>query len=146
MNSRRRRQVLDAATTLLIAGEQIEFTGLAKVGTVSVKRQVLTSALVGVLSAGTVIATVQPRPMYLALTDRRLLFLDGATTSGKPGKPLMSLERGLLAAAPLTKALLGLGLKTVITVQGETDGLKLVFPPAFKADGRELVTRLPVGA
>lgn len=106
------------------------------------KRQVLTSTLVGVLSAGTVIATVQPRPMYLVLTDQRLIFLDGATTSGRPGKPLMSLERGLLAAAPLAKALLGLGLKTVLTVQGEPEGLKLVFPPAFKAGGRDLVARL----
>ncbi|MFE2376472.1 hypothetical protein [Streptomyces sp. NPDC059398] len=133
---------MDAATPLLGAGEQIEFTGLAKTGTVSVKRQVLTSAVVGVLSAGTVIATVQPRPMYLALTDRRLIFLDGATTSGKPGKPLMSLERELIAAAPLSGALLGLGLKTVLTVQGEPEGLKLVFPPAFKAGGRDLVARL----
>jgi hypothetical protein len=35
-----------------------------------------------------------------------------------------------------------MGLKTVLAVQGEDSGLKLVFPPAFKADGRELVARL----
>jgi hypothetical protein len=144
MNKRRRQQLVDAASRLLVQGERIELTVLASVGSVSVKRQVLTSALVGVLSAGTVIATVQPRPMYTALTDRRLLFFDGKTATGKPGKLLMTLPREMVTAAPLSKALLGLGLKTVLTVQGQDKGVKVVFAPASKSDGREFAARIPI--
>ncbi|MFI6352225.1 hypothetical protein ACIBJF_06050 [Streptomyces sp. NPDC050743] len=106
----------------------------------------LTTALVGVLTAGTVIATVQPRPMYWALTDRRLLLFDAKTTTGRPGKLLMSLPRELMSAAPMKKALLGLGVQTVLTVQGQEQGLKLTFPPACKAAGRDLASRIAVTA
>ncbi|ARP68672.1 hypothetical protein LK07_01585 [Streptomyces pluripotens] len=146
MNNRRRQQLLQSVAPLLTEGEQVEFTSLAKVGSVSVKRRVLTSALVGVLSAGTVIATVQPRPMYLALTDRQLLFFDAKTTTGRPGELLLAMPRELTSAAPMQKALLGLGLQTVLTVQGQEKGLKLTFPPAGKAAGRDLVSRLAVTA
>ncbi|GAA1349041.1 hypothetical protein [Streptomyces beijiangensis] len=145
MNSKRARQVTEAATAQLVPGERIQFTGLAKAGSVSVKRRALTTALVGVLSAGTLIAVVQPRPMYMALTDQRLMFFDATTSAtGKPGKLLMSLPRQLLSVEPLSGALLGLGLKTVLSIQGEEQGLKLTFPPAYKRDGRALAARLPV--
>lgn len=134
--------MLEAVTPLLVAGERIELTDTANIGSVSVKRQVLTTALVGVLTAGTVIATVQPRPMYWVLTDQRLLFFDGKTATGKPGKLLMALPRELVTAEPLSKALLGLGLKTVLSVQAEERGLKMVFPPAAKSAGREFAPRL----
>jgi hypothetical protein len=146
MNDRRTRQLLESATPLLTQGEQIELTSLANIGSVSLKRQLVTTALVGALTAGTVIATVQPRPMYLALTDRRLLFFDGKTATGKPGKLLMALPRELITAAPLGKALLGLGVKTVLTIEGQEKGLKVVFPPASKAAGRDFATRIPVVA
>lgn len=142
MNSRRRQQVLTAVTPLLAPGEQVELISLAKVGSVSVKRRVLTSALVGALTAGTVIATVQPRPLYWALTDRRLLFFEPGSVTGRPGKPVMILPRDLIAASLARKALLGLGAQTVLTVQGEEKALKLTFPPAFKAAGRDLAARL----
>ena len=81
LKERRRRQVLETAAPLLIQGERIELTTTANVGTVSVRRQVLTAAVVGVLSAGTVMATVRPRAMYVVLTDQRLLFFDAATAT-----------------------------------------------------------------
>lgn len=144
MNSRRTRQVTEAAGPLLAPGERIDVVGLAKVGSVSVKRQVLTTALVGALTAGTVIATVQPRPLYWVITDQRLLFLDCVRGSGKPGKPLMSMPREAVTAAPLSAALLGLGLKTMLTVEGQEQALKMVFPPALKADGRAFAARIGV--
>ncbi|MFG2603334.1 hypothetical protein ACGFT2_07285 [Streptomyces sp. NPDC048514] len=146
MNSRRRQQLLQSVTPLLAEGEQVEAASLARVGSVSVKRRVLTTALVGALTAGTVIATVQPRPMYWALTGRRMMFFDAGTTTGRPGELLMILPRELLAAAPLRKALLGLGLQTVLTVQGQAQDLKLTFPPACKAAGRDLASRIAVAA
>ncbi|MGW0473889.1 hypothetical protein [Streptomyces coeruleorubidus] len=146
MNNRRRRQLMQSAAPLLAEGERVELTSLAKVGSVSVKRRVLTTALVGVLTAGTVIATVQPRPMYWALTDRRLLFFDAKTSTGRPGKLLMALPRELTCAAPVRKALLGLGVQTELAVQGQQQGLKLTFPPAGKAAGRDLAARLAAAA
>jgi hypothetical protein len=144
VNNRHERQLLQAAGPLLSQGERAELTGLAKIGSVSVKRRVLTTALVGALSAGTVIAIAQPRPMYFVLTDQRLLFFDVGRTAGKPGKQLMALPRELLSVAPLGKALLGLGLQTTLSVQGQETGLKMVFVPATKSDGRALAGRLPV--
>ncbi|MEV0185163.1 hypothetical protein AB0I54_38665 [Streptomyces sp. NPDC050625] len=146
MNNRRRQQVLQSVTPLLAEGERVELTSLAKVGSVSVKRRVMTTALVGVLTAGAVIATVQPRPMYWALTDRRLLFFDAKTATGRPGKLLMALPRELTAAAPVSKALLGLGVQTVLTLEGQEQGLKLTFPPAYKTAGRDLAARMAVAA
>ncbi|MES4888757.1 hypothetical protein [Streptomyces sp. NPDC096012] len=146
MNNRRRQQLLQAVTPLLADGEQVEAASLAKVGSVSVKRRVLTTALVGALTAGTVIATVQPRPMYWVLTDQRLMFFDARTTTGRPGGLLMSLPLALTSAAPVRKALLGLGLQTVLTVQGQEQGLKLTFPPAYKAAGRDLAARIGAAA
>ncbi|GAA3897131.1 hypothetical protein [Streptomyces lannensis] len=146
MNNRRRQQLLQSVAPLLTEGEQVEITSVAKVGSVSARRRVLTTALVGALTAGTVIATVQPRPMYWALTDRRLMFFDASTMSGRPGKLLMSLPRQLMSAAPVKKALLGLGLQTVLTVQGQEQGLKLTFPPAYKAACRDLASRIAVAA
>ncbi|MFE0510778.1 hypothetical protein [Streptomyces sp. NPDC058964] len=146
MNNRRKQQLLQSVAPLLAQGEQVEITSLAKVGSVSVKRRVLTTALVGALTAGTVIATVQPRPMYWALTDRRLLFFEATTTTGRPGKLLMALPREVTSVAPMKKALLGLGLQTVLTVQGQEQGLKLTFPPAYKAAGRDLASRIAPAA
>lgn len=146
MNNRRRQQLLESVTPLLAEGERVELTSLAKVGSVSVKRRVLTTALVGALTAGTVIATVQPRPMYWALTDLRLLFFDAKTATGKPGKLLMALPREHVTATPASKALLGLGVQTVLTVEGQEAALKLTFPPAFKAAGRDLASRIAVAA
>jgi hypothetical protein len=143
MNKRRSQQLATIAGPILVQGEQIRCTTMANVGSVSAKRKLLTTALVGVLSAGTVIAVVQPRPMYCVLTDQRILYFDGKTSTGKPGKLLMSLPLALVTATPPAKALLGLGFKIELTVQGEEKGVKMVFPPAAKSDGRRFARRLP---
>ena len=146
MNNRRKQKLLGTVAPLLTQGEQVELASLAKVGSVSAKRRVLTTAVVGALTAGAVIAVAQPRPMYWVLTDRRLLFVEAVQGSGRPGKLLMSLPREYLTAAPASPALLGLGAKTVLTVQGQEQSLKLTFPPAFKAAGRDLAGRLGTAA
>jgi hypothetical protein len=87
-------------------------------------------------------ATVHPRAMFCVLTDRRIIFFDGAT--GKPGKMLMSLPLSHITVSPLSKALLGLGLKTMVTVEGEEKALKLGFPPIAKSDGRRFYGLLPI--
>ncbi|MFE4548578.1 hypothetical protein [Streptomyces sp. NPDC056785] len=143
LNNRRRRQLLDATAPLLLQGERVELTTLAAVGTVSVRRQAVTAAVVGVLSAGTVMATVRPRPLYIALTDQRLLFFDG-NNGGKPGKILMNLPRPYVSAGATKKGFLGLTLVTQLTLAGEEKGFRLTFPVQHRADGRQFVSVLPV--
>ncbi|MEU1311356.1 hypothetical protein ABZ419_21040 [Streptomyces cinnamoneus] len=140
---RRRRQTFEAVTPMLAPGERVDLITCANVGTVSVRRQVATAALVGVFSGGTMMATVRPRQMYLVLTDRRLLFFDAATTTGKPGKLLIELSRPYVAAGPARKGMLGLTLITELALAGQAEGLKLTFPKPCRADGRQLVGLLP---
>ncbi|MFD1272938.1 hypothetical protein ACFQ51_17615 [Streptomyces kaempferi] len=128
---------------MLLQGEQVELATLAAVGTVSVRRQALTAAVVGVLSAGTVIATVRPRPLYIALTDQRLLFFDG-NNGGKPGKLLMNLPRPYVSVGATKKGLFGLTLITQLSVVEQEQALKVTFPVQHRADGHQFVSLLPV--
>jgi hypothetical protein len=143
LNARRTRQLLDAATPLLLQGEQVELTTLAGVGSVSVRRQALTAAVVGVLSAGTVMATVTPRPLYIVLTDQRLLFFDG-NRGGKPGKLVLNLPRPYVSAGGSKKAFLGLQYVTYLTLAGQEQGLKVTFPVQHRGDGPRFASGLPV--
>ncbi|MFJ5217909.1 hypothetical protein ACIP98_24705 [Streptomyces sp. NPDC088354] len=143
LNARRNRQLLDAASPLLLEGEQVEMTSLAGVGSVSVRKQALTAAVVGVLSAGTVMATVTPRPLYIALTDRRVLFFDG-NRGGKPGKLVLNLPRPYVSAGHSKKAFLGLQYVTRLSMAGEEQGLKITFPVQHRSDGPRFVAAFPV--
>ncbi|MEX2983705.1 hypothetical protein [Streptomyces sp. C36] len=140
---RRRRQTFEAATPMLAADERVDLITCANVGTVSVRRQVAAAALVGVLSGGTMMATVRPRQMYLLLTDRRLLFFDASTATGKPGKLLIELARPYVAACPARKGMLGLTLIIELALAGQAEGLRLTFPSPCRADGRQLMGLLP---
>ncbi|MEU0969978.1 hypothetical protein ABZ357_32895 [Streptomyces sp. NPDC005917] len=143
LNARRARQLLETAAPLLLQGEQVEFTSLAAVGSVSVRKQALTAAMVGVLSAGTVMATVTPRPLYIVMTDQRLLFFDG-NRGGRPGKLLLNLPRPYVSAGGSKKAFLGLQYVTHLTVAGDEQGLKVTFPVQHRGDGPRFVSGLGV--
>ncbi|MEU8949417.1 hypothetical protein [Streptomyces sp. NPDC048489] len=143
LNPRRRRQLLEATGPLLLQGERVELATLAAVGTVSVRRQVLTAAVVGALTAGTVSATVRPRPLYITLTDQRLLFFDG-NNGGKPGKLVMNLPRPYVSVGATKKGFFGLTLITHLSVVEQIQGLRLTFPAQHRADGRQFVSVLPV--
>ncbi|MGW2722760.1 hypothetical protein [Streptomyces sp. NPDC001492] len=143
LNARRTRQLLEAAAPLLLQDEQVEFTSLAAVGSVSVRRQALTAAAVGILSAGTVMATVTPRPLYIAMTDQRLLFFDG-NRGGRPGELLLNLPRAYVSAGGSKKAFLGLQYVTHLSVAGQAGGLKVTFPVQHRGDGPRFVAGLGV--
>lgn len=134
LNSRRTRQLLEIASPLLLQGEQVELTSLAGVGSVSVRKQALTAAMVGVLSAGTVMATVTPRPLYIVKTDQRLLFFDG-NRGGRPGKLMLNLPRPCVSVGSSKKAFLGLQYVTQLSMAGQDKGLKVTFPVQHRADG-----------
>ena len=143
LNARRNRQLLEVAAPLLLQSERVEFTSLAGVGSVSVRKQALTAAVVGVLSAGTVMATVTPRPMYIVLTDQRVMFFDG-NRGGRPGKLLLNLPRPYVSAGGSKKAFLGLQFVTRLSVTGQEQALKVTFPVQHRGDGARFVAALPV--
>ncbi|MEV5241161.1 hypothetical protein AB0K89_18945 [Streptomyces cinnamoneus] len=143
---RRRRQTFEAAAPMLAADERVDLITCANVGTVSVRRQVATAALAGVLSGGTMMASVRPRQMYLVLTDRRLLFFDASTATGKPGRLLIELARPYVAAGPARKGMLGLTLITELALAGRDEGLRLAFPSPCRKDGRQLLGLLPAAS
>jgi hypothetical protein len=59
----------------LAPGEQITLTEAVQIGKVSAKKQIATSAVVGVLTAGTVLVSLKPAAFYLVLTNQRLFLI-----------------------------------------------------------------------
>jgi hypothetical protein len=127
------KRVVTVATPVLGPGEHIEMGTFAAVGSVSVKRQVATAAIAGVLSGGTLMVSVQPKKYYVALTNERPLFFAEGRATGRPEKKLaMQLPRELLAAGEATRGLLT--AKVNLTIEGQEQGLKLVFPLPSRSD------------
>ncbi|MFD5817724.1 hypothetical protein ACFV06_18245 [Streptomyces sp. NPDC059618] len=143
LNARRNRQLLETSAPLLLQGERVELTTLAAIGTVSVRKQALTTILVGVLTLGMVMATVRPRVAYIVLTNQRILFFDG-NRGGKPGALLMNMPRAYVTATAARKAFLGLKTVTHLTVEGQDGALKVDFPVQTRADGAVFAGALPV--
>ncbi len=144
MNEKRVRMVANLAAPHLQQGEQIETTVYANVGSVSVKRMAVTAAAVAVATAGTFTAFTRPRKTYLAMTGERLMFFDGETVSGRPGKLLFTLPREAVSVAKAKKGLLT--LKVDLAVEGQDKGLRLVFPAAARKAGEQAVAPLRVAA
>ncbi|MFF3512472.1 hypothetical protein [Streptomyces sp. NPDC002573] len=143
LKERHFRQLLETAAPLLLQDERVELTTLATVGSVSVKRKALTAAAVGVASMGTLIATAQPRPMYLILTDQRLLFFACLRPNNKTGKLLINVPRQYAGVGTAQKGMFGLTLVTSLFVAGAERGLTLTFPAPCRPQGRELIAALP---
>ena len=93
MSSKHTSKLAQAAAPHLRQGEVVEIGAFTTVGSVSVKRQFLTAAVVGIATGGMVAATVRPAKRFLAVTNERLLFFNGEGTFGRPGKLLFSLPR-----------------------------------------------------
>lgn len=142
MNSKRREQLMAVLRPLLQPDEPIEVMVLAGVGAVSVRRTMVTAVVTGILSGGTMMLTVRPKSMFIALTDRRLFFVDGVQVSGRPGRLRMEIPRNAVRTEGLRKGPLGLTLRTTL-VYGAERGLKMVFAHPAKADGRALTAALP---
>jgi hypothetical protein len=88
MLNKRNQMAMDRVASSLQADERIEMATYTNVGSVSVKRMVATAAVVAVATAGMFTAIARPRKAYAVLTSHRLIFLDGQTVSGRPGKTL----------------------------------------------------------
>jgi hypothetical protein len=140
MNDKRAQQAAQAAAPHLHTDEQIEITAYANIGRVSAVRRAATAAAVGAATAGLLIVSVRPRKAYLLMTNQRLVFLDGDTMSGRPGKLLLTLPRTAVTVASVKKGLLTLTAE--LGVQGQDQGLRIVFPAPAREDGQQVVAAL----
>lgn len=143
MNEKRRQLLLDGAAPLLEADEKVEITTIANVGSVSVKKKVLTAAVAGIATGGLVTANVRPRQMYVILTDRKILFFDADTSSGRPGKHMATLSREGVTSTEPKSAMFGLALGIDLSIAGQERDLKLVFPKPSKEEGHQFAASLP---
>lgn len=143
MNEKRRQLLLEGAAPLLEADEKVEITTIANVGSVSVKKKVLTAAAAGIATGGLVTANVRPRQMYVILTDRKILFFDADTASGRPGTHMATLSREGVSSTEPKSAMLGLALGIELSIAGQERDLKIVFPKPSKEEGHQFAASLP---
>ena len=146
MKENRRQLPLAAVTPMLQEQEEIQLATFASVGSVSAKRKIATAAAAAVLSAGTLMVSVRPREMYVVLTSRRILFFDGHTAMGRPGKHLMTLPRDLVTVSAPKGKVLGLATEVELTIEGQDKNLKVVFQKPNKEEGKQLTDALPATA
>ena len=83
-------RIAKAAAPLLEPGEVVEVATVAAVGQVSVKRQVATAAITALLTLGTVTAVTSAKKRPVALTNKRLLFLEASELTGRPQSKLVA--------------------------------------------------------
>ena len=96
----------------LAQGEQIQLVEAVQIGKVSAKKQIATSAIVGIATAGTVLVALRPRAYYLVLTDQRMILVDNLR--GRVGKVAATVRRDAIAAEPLRGHLLTLSMNVTL--------------------------------
>lgn len=122
---------------------------LGQIGSTSVGRQVATAAAVAVVTAGMFSAWSTPRSLWVAVTDRRMVFLDPHAMSGKPSTTIVS--QLPLAALSVVKAgpsrtMFMPVFKVVLAVAGQTKGLSVTLPMPWRTWGPRLLEALGAGS
>lgn len=129
-----------AAAPHLRAGEAVEIGAFTTVGTVSIKRQVLTTAVVGIATGGMVMAAARPAMRYIAVTNQRLLFFNGEGTFGRPGKLLFALPREAVMVMKAGRRMLAYRIE--LAVAGQEKGLSINFPMTARATMQQIAATL----
>jgi hypothetical protein len=144
MSNKHTPRLAQAAAPHLRPGEVVEVGAFTTVGSVSVKRQVFTAAVVGIATLGHVAATVRPAKRYLAVTNQRLLFFNGEAAFGRPGKLLFSLPRQAIAVVKSGRHLLAYRIE--LAIAGQEKGLRINFPITARATMEQIAASLPAAS
>lgn len=139
-----------AAAVVLDPGETVQVVASAMVGQVSAKKTIVAAAAVGVLTGGALTALVTPKKLYVVLTERRLVFLEGEKIGGK-AKPVIYMEfpRSAVETVSTRTKRAVLVVPTLVAefaIAGSEKGLKLQFPTVCRGEGQEIADALSVGA
>ncbi len=139
MNQKTAQRCIAVAASAFEPGEQVELVEVVQIGRVSTGRQVATSALVGVASAGTVLVAVRPRGYFVVLTDRRLYLIDNV--NGRMGSGLaMATPRAKITAGPLRGHLLTLSME--VSIEGAPAPFRFSWGRAQAGTARVLAAAL----
>lgn len=141
MSSKHTSKLAVAAAPHLRQGEVVEIGAFTTVGSVSVKRQFATAAVVGIATGGMITATVRPAKRFLAVTSERLLFFNGEAAFGRPGKLLFSLPRDAVEVIKSGRHLLAYRIE--LAVAGQEKGLLINFPLTARATMEKIAASLP---
>ena len=112
MNQRAASRCAQVVAPVLAQGERIDMVEVVQIGKVSAKRQIATAAVAGIVSAGTVLVAVHPRPYYLLLTSQRLILIHNLR--GTVGTIAAVAPRQAITAEPLRGHLLTLSMNVSI--------------------------------
>jgi hypothetical protein len=134
-------KVAKMAAPHLRPGEVVEIGASTSVGTVSVKRQLITATVVAVASAGMVYATVRPAHRYLAVTNQRLMFFTGRKNNTRSGKLLFSIPRDAVAVIKAGRHLLYHRME--LAIAGQEKGLLINFPTGGRATMEQVAALFP---
>jgi hypothetical protein len=117
MNQKTTAQCQKLVAASLGAGETIELTEAAQIGTVSAKKQAVTTLAVGLATGGALLVHLKPAAFYLVLTSRRLFLIENRR--GIVGKVVAAIPRTQISAEPLRSGTLTLSMQVTIdgTVQ-----------------------------
>lgn len=141
MTNRHTPRLAEAAAPHLRPGEVVQIGAFTTVGSVPLKRQLVTAAVVGVATLGHVAATVRPAKRYLAVTSQRLLFFNGEGTFGSPGKLIFILPKEAVAVVTYGRRLLFYRIE--LAVAGQEKGLRINFPITARATMEQVAMSLP---
>lgn len=146
MNGRRRRALLAAVTPMLEPGERVEVTTVVSLSTVQFQRQLaygVVSGMVSGLASGVSVSVIPtPVPMYLAMTDRRLIIFRADPVFAKPVEHTMTVQRAHLYRTEIKERVLNSSM--VLWSPYSTHSLKLIFPLISRKERHLVAAALPV--
>ncbi|MFF0434437.1 hypothetical protein ACFYU9_19670 [Streptomyces sp. NPDC004327] len=146
MNGRRRRALLTAVHPMLEPGERVEVTTIVALSTVPVGRQFATglaSGMISGLASGVSVTVVPtPTPMYLAMTDRRLIIFRADPMFAKPVEHTMTIQRAHLYRSEIKERVLNSSM--VLSSPYSEHSLKLIFPLISRRERHLVAAALPV--
>ncbi|MEU6934265.1 hypothetical protein [Streptomyces sp. NPDC046385] len=142
MNGRRRRALLAAVTPMLEPGERVEVTTIVGLSTVSVRRTAAFGVASAIASGGALTVVPVPTPMYLAMTDRRLLVFEADQTFAKPVGHRMTIQRAHLFRSEIKERLLNSSF--VLSSPYSESSLKIVFPLISRRERHLVAAAIPL--
>ncbi|MEV7672774.1 hypothetical protein ACWDNT_23765 [Streptomyces sp. NPDC000963] len=142
MNGRRRRALLAAVHPLLEPGERVEVTAVVNLSSVSVKRTAVFAVASAIASGGAMAVVPTPTPMYLTMTDRRILVHRADPVFAKPVEHTLTLPRTGLVRTEVVERFVNSSF--VVSPAEGGAGLKIVFPLLGRKERDLVAAALPV--
>lgn len=138
MNAHRRQSLLAAVTPLLEPHEQVEVTTIVNLSSVSVGRTAAFAAASAILSGGALAVVPARTPLYLAMTDRRILIF----RANRSVDHVLTIPRAGLVRTAVKERVLNSSF--TVSSPGSEQGLKIIFPLISRTDRNAIAAALPL--